>query len=174
MMKKDTSAVASASESEPSLHYLAIHVGSFVTDNAYNWGHDSQTNIGRFNAGLTYRVSEWSNSIDVNVRVDYLTYQLDLGRASQLVFLPLITFPDVTSKFPLYFGVGAGAGVFFNQIQNQSSLSLDYQLIAGVRFFNLWQNVGAFVESGLKNHVHLTSTGQFNGTFLSVGSNFTF
>jgi hypothetical protein len=51
---------------------------------------------------------------------------------------------------------------------------LDYQLIAGARFFDVFENAGFFIESGLKNHLQLWDQGQFNGTFLSAGAVFTF
>jgi hypothetical protein len=53
-------------------------------------------------------------------------------------------------------------------------LSFDYQLIAGVRFTNLSGRFGLFFEYGLKNHLHLLSDGQVNGTFLSGGAVFSF
>jgi hypothetical protein len=83
-------------------------------------------------------------------------------------------FPDASSKFPLYFGGGIGPGIFLNQIPDESSVSLDYQLFAGVRFFDVFRNTGFFVEAGLKDHFLLTSDGQFNGTYAALGLVFTF
>lgn len=83
-------------------------------------------------------------------------------------------FPDASSKFPLYFGVGAGLGVFVKQLSGESAMSLDYQVLAGARFFDLFNNAGFFLEAGLKNHMHMLSDGQFNGTFVAAGSVFTF
>lgn len=155
-------------------HYLAVHVGIMASDNAYYWGKDAATNVGKTTLGVSYRVGEWINSMDLLVRIDYTTYSLDEGHASKLSFLPMVTFPDATSRFPLYFGAAIGPGVFFNQINKESALSLDYQLIAGARFFNVVQTTGFFVEAGLKNHIFLLSDGQYNGTFLAAGAVFTF
>ena len=156
-------------------HYLAVSVGSFVSDNAYKWGaRDSAGNVGSWMLGVTYRVGEWTNSMDLNVRVDLQRFKLDEGPATKIAFLPMITFPDASSKFPLFFGIGAGLGVFAQQISNESALSFDYQLVAGARFFDVYNNLGLFVEAGLKNHVLLLTDGQFNGTFVSVGSVFAF
>jgi cytoskeletal protein RodZ len=170
-------AKATRSESSDSSanHYLAVHIGTFVSDDAYSWGSPShQTNVGKFNLGVTYRVGEWVNAADLNVRVDLSSYQLDEGRATKLSFLPVIIFPDASSRFPLYFGAGAGLGVFLNQIPGKSPLSLDYQVFLGARFFDLFENTGFFIESGLKNHFLLTSSGQYNGVFVAVGAVFTF
>src|SRR5690606_23751512 len=52
----------------PSDHYLALHVGTFLSDNAYHWGlPDSQENVGRWQFGVTYRVGEWVNSMDLGI-----------------------------------------------------------------------------------------------------------
>jgi hypothetical protein len=156
-------------------HYLALHIGTFVSDNAYQWGgKDSVSNVGRGNLGVTYRVGEWTNSMDLAVRIDWLQYSLEEGRPSKLSFAPVVMFPDATSKFPLYFGGGAGVGIFMTQVNRESSLSLDYQIFAGARFFNIFDNTGFFVEGGLKNHILLLSDGQFNGTFAAAGAIFSF
>ncbi|RYG58601.1 hypothetical protein EON80_26825, partial [bacterium] len=106
----------------PDSHYLAVHLGLMMSDNAYKWGvQDSAPNVGKWNFGVTYRVGEWVNSMDLAARVDVQRYQLLEGSATKISFLPLITFPDATSKFPLYFGVGAGLGIFASQIANESA-----------------------------------------------------
>lgn len=161
-----------------SAHYLAIHYGKMMSSTSYEWGTPSkQTDVGDFTAGLTYRIGEWHNSMDLDLRIDFIQYKVD-GEGEQkplkMSILPLITFPDAASKFPLYFGFGIGPGVFFRQTDHEASLSLDYQLIAGARFFDVFENAGFFIESGLKNHLQLWDQGQFNGTFLSAGAVFTF
>lgn len=159
----------------PSDHYLAIHAGWFVTDNAYRWGAvDNQQNVGKYNLGLTYRMGEWVNSMDLLFRFDVARMNLAEGGVTKFSLLPLVTFPDASSRFPLYFGAGVGLGVFGTQIAGESAISLDYQLLAGARFFNLWDSTGVFVEAGIKNHIFLLSDGQFNGTFIATGLVFTF
>jgi len=156
-------------------HYLAIHVGSFLSDNAYKWGApDNQSNVGSYNFGVTYRMGEWVNSMDLLFRFDVSRMNLAEGGVTKFGVLPLITFPDASSRFPLYFGAGIGLGVFGNQIAGESALTLDYQLLGGARFFNVWGETGIFVEGGIKNHLFLFSDGQFNGTFIATGLVFTF
>lgn len=159
---------------QASSRYLSLHIGTFFDENSYKWGLRSQEDVGQFNAGVTYRVGEWVNSMDLLFRADYTAFKLEEGRASKLSLLPMITFPDVSSGFPLYFGGGAGLGVFFKQVREESSLSFDYQLVAGARFFNLVEGFGLMVETGMKNHIHLLSDGQFNGVFFAVGGAFNF
>lgn len=156
-------------------HYLALHVGSFMNGQSWEWGQKGRENdTGSMNAGLTYRLDEWNGSMDFDLRVDFLEYKVAGEKPLKMSLLPMILFPDAASRFPLYFGFGAGLGVFFKQIQDESSLSFDYQLVMGARFFNVFENVGFFVETGMKNHVQLTSSGQFNGVFLTGGAVFTF
>ncbi len=171
----DEDAPTTRGRSVASDHYLALHVGWFVNDNAYKFGvPDNQTNVGRWTLGLTYRVGEWVNSMDLLFRFDVARLALAEGGVTKFSIMPIVTFPDASSRFPLYFGVGLGLGVFGNQIPGESTLALDYSLIAGARFFNLWGQTGLFVEGGIKNHLHLLSDGQFNGTFISSGFIFTF
>lgn len=169
---------ASSRSSGPNDHYLALHVGKMMSSTAYEWGTEAkQTDVGDFTAGLTYRVGEWRNSMDLSIRIDFIQFNI-VGNGEpkplKMSILPLVTFPDAAAKFPLYFGFGAGPGVFFRQTDGEASLSLDYQLIAGARFFDVFENAGFFIESGLKNHLQLWNSGQFNGTFLSAGAVFTF
>ncbi|MBK9321887.1 MAG: hypothetical protein IPM97_02825 [Bdellovibrionaceae bacterium] len=174
--------VNQSSEIEPVLgsesHYLAIHLGKMMSSTSYEWGLlNKQTDIGDYTVGVTYRVGEWRNSMDLSLRMDFISYKIAANGETnplKLSILPLVTFPDATSKFPLYFGFGIGPGVFFRQAEDEASLSLDYQLIAGARFFDVFENAGFFIETGLKNHLQLWNSGQFNGTFLSAGAVFTF
>ncbi|MEN0058150.1 MAG: hypothetical protein AAGB31_04900 [Bdellovibrio sp.] len=156
-------------------HYLALHFGRYMASQSYDWGKNGQEDdVGNNTFGVTYRVGEWLNSMDMNLRIDYSEFDVGREDASKLSFLPLITFPDASSRFPLYFGAGLGLGIFFQQASSKSALSLDYQLVAGARFFNIYENTGFFVEAGLKNHLLLLSSGQLNGTFLAAGLVFTF
>lgn len=158
-----------------SSHYLALHFGRYMGTQSYEWGKNGQEDdVGGNSFGVTYRVGEWQNSMDLNLRIDYSEFTLAGEKTSKISFLPLFTFPDANSRFPLYFGAGLGMGVFFKQVDTKSALSLDYQLILGARFFDIFENTGFFIEAGLKNHVHLLSSGQLNGTFLASGLVFTF
>lgn len=156
-------------------HYLALHIGSYLSDDAYHWGGSArQKDVGGLNVGLTYRMGEWVNAADFALRFDVSTFKLASGNATKLSFLPMILFPDASSRFPLYFGGGIGVGIMAKQLQDESTLTFDYQLLLGARFFDVFPSTGFFVEAGVKNHLHLLSDGQFNGAFIAVGSVFTF
>jgi len=172
--KVDSGVRGVANDGGATPRYLAVHVGSFFTSQAYKWGEGDQDDPGKLNFGVTYRMGEWVNSMDLAFRFDYTNYEFDEGNARKLSFGGILTFPDANSRFPLYFGGGIGAGFFIKNIRKESALALDYQLIAGARFLDVFENVGFMVETGLKNHVHLLSDGQFNGVFINVGSVFAF
>src|SRR4051812_15955471 len=46
-------------------HYLAIHVGSFISSDTYQWGQTPHlTSTGRLNLGLTYRLGSLGSLAD--------------------------------------------------------------------------------------------------------------
>lgn len=173
----DKRAPSSESASSAGAHdrYLALHLGGFVSGTSYVWGKsDVAEDVGKFNAGVTYRFGEWINSADFLMRFDVSSYEVDDVKPVKLSFVFAGAFPDANSRFPLYFGAGLGPGFFFKQARTESPLSLDYHIFGGVRFFDVLDSVGFFAEAGIKNHFHLLSDGQFNGTFLSLGTVFAF
>ncbi len=153
---------------------LMLHIGGYSSSTSYAWkDSNKRTGVGKATYGITYLFDQWGG-LDTNVRFDFNEYKIDDERATKLSVMPLWTFPRASSKFPLYFGFGAGAGIFFTQLQDESNLSLDYQLVLGARMIDLYENLGAFIEFGMKNHIHVLSDGQFNGMPLSAGAVFTF
>ena len=81
MGAKGSTATAESQRRRPasasSDHYLAVHMGSFISDNSYQWGTPSnQTNVGSWNIGVTYRMGEWHNSMDLGLRVDLQSLSL--------------------------------------------------------------------------------------------------
>lgn len=153
--------------------FLFLSLGYFMNSTSWFWGPDKFENVGRLSYGVTYMFAEWSK-FDVSFRMDFNEYRLNNDRATKMSFLPLITFPKADRRFPLYFGLGAGLGVFFTQIPKESDIAFDYQLVAGARFEDVFENFGFFVEMAMKNHLHLTSDGQFNGSTLTAGAVFSF
>ncbi len=155
--------------------YLTFGLSNYMSSESYNWGPSGkEEKVGKWGVDMTYRISEYNNLLDEAVRVSYTEYEPDGKRASKMSFLYALTLPDAGSKFPLYFGFAIGPGIFFKQLENESPLALDYQLYAGLRLFNVFENTGFYVEAGLKNHLQLTSDGQLNGTYISAGAIFTF
>ena len=155
-------------------HYLMVGFGTFLDDKAWAWGSPHENNVGSMMFNVTYRVSEWPNSMDLWFRAEYLTYNLTNGEAGQLGMMPIVVFPDARSNFPMYFGGGLGPGVFLRQISGSGDLALNYTVIAGVRFPNLFPRGGLFMESGYKGLVNLMSQGQQQGVYLTAGGVFVF
>lgn len=154
---------------------LMLHLGNFINDKAYRWGSKNRVeDPGQANIGVTYRIGEWKSSMDLFFRAEVISYKIDDERPVKLSVMPIVAFPDSRSNFPLYFGAGAGAGIFFQQIGDESDLSFDYALLVGARFPEMFDNGGLFLETGLKGHVHLVSSGQQDGVFLAFGYMFSF
>jgi hypothetical protein len=151
--------------------FLHIYLGSYLNDKQYRWGSaDRGEDVGELIGGVTYRMGEWVNSMDLSFRGEFLTYDVDGQDPKKFSVGPIITFPDANSGFPVYFGAGAGLGVFFDQVDSESDLSFDYQIFAGVRQSDLLGTFGLALEVGLKGHVHLLSSGQFSGVYFTVGT----
>lgn len=159
----------------PEDHYLALHFGKFMESSAWEWGQkDRQEKSGNYFFGVTYKLYSYNDNMDLNIRVEGIEYDVVGEKPFKLSFMPFLTFPEATSRFPLYFGAGLGGGVFFRQVKDESYLTLDYQLVMGVRFFDVYENTGFFIETGLKNHLQVLNSGQFNAVFLAGGAVFTF
>lgn len=156
-------------------HYMVLHLGKLVNTNAWNWGSSGrQKNAGSASVGVTYRVGEWKGLTDTAIRIDFNEYDIEGEKPQKLSFLGVLQFPEAASEFPLYFGAAIGPGIFFKQVGGEASLTLDYQLLVGIRFFDVFENVGFSIESGLKNHIQIGDDGQVNSAFLTAGAVFTF
>jgi hypothetical protein len=161
------------SPSPSSSRTLSLHAGGYINSKSYDWGKSGVSErTGYQTLGVTYKIGEWSRAMDLSMRIDYLQYAFLNKNPIKLSVLPMLTFPDAASNFPIYFGGGLGAGVFLTQLERESNISLDYQLIFGLRLQDIWGHSGFFIESGIKDHVHLLSDGQFTGQFLVAGAVF--
>ncbi len=170
--QRSPSSVESLSDQE---HYLAVGLGSFTQTDSYNWGSSSkEEEIGTYGIDMTYRLTQEGYLFDQALRVSYNEFKPVKERTSKLSFMYAMTLPDAGSKFPLYFGLAAGPGVFMKQLEGESALSFDYQLFLGLRLFNVFEKTGFYIEGGMRNHLLITSDGQLNGTFISAGAVFTF
>lgn len=156
-------------------HYMALGFGTFSESTAYNWGQNGkEEKVGKWGVDLTYRFVEQEYLFDQALKVSYNEFEPAAESVNKLSFLYAVTLPEAGSKFPLYFGAAGGLGAYLKQISQESLLSFDYQLYLGLRVFDVFDGMGLYIEGGLRNHMHLTSDGQFNGTFLSLGSIFVF
>lgn len=151
-----------------------LHVGRSVNSSSYQWESPGRTDgVATNSFGFSFLFSEWGG-MDLIFRGDINEFDLRGQRASKLSLLPVVVFPKVETRFPLYFGLGAGVGVYFQQLEARSQIALDYQFFMGARFLDMTPGLGFFIEYGLKNHVHILSEGQLNASVLSVGPIFTF
>lgn len=166
---------ASIETLDSSDHYLTVSLGKMTQSDAYNWGiNTKESDVGGMVFDLTYRLTMDSSLYDQGIRVSYADYTPAGQRAQKLSFMYAMLLPDAGSQFPLYFGLAAGPGIFMKQITNESAITLDYQLLLGLRLFNVFEKSGFSIEGGLRNHLQLTSDGQFNSVYATAGAVFTF
>ncbi len=175
-MASETSEESSSSSSHQLKdHFMSLGFGTFSDSTAYNWAQNGKApNVGKWGADLTYRFAEQEYLFDEAFRISYAQYEPAAQESNKLSIMYSITFPEARSQFPFYFGGAGGLGVYLKQIEQESVISFDYQLYLGLRAFNLFDSVGLYIEGGMRNHLHITSDGQFNGTFLSLGTIFNF
>ena len=62
---------------------MAIMLGGFFTSQSYKWGQADQKDPAKFNAGVTYRMGEWVNSMDLSLRLEYTYYSFDDGKGGK-------------------------------------------------------------------------------------------
>lgn len=155
--------------------YLTFGVSTFTKSESFSWGTtNKEEDVGKWGVDLNYKISDYNSLLDYALRVNYNEYEPNGQRVNKMAFLLAASFPDAASRFPLYFGAAAGPGVFFKQINDESRVTLDYQLFMGLRLFEIFDKTGFYIEGGLRNHIQLTSDGQLNGTYISAGAVFTF
>lgn len=153
---------------------LWLHFGRGSSSQAYNWGEKGKVEgVATNTYGLSYLMGDWL-AMDGVLRADFNEFEVAGVRTMKMSLLPTLVLPRASTRFPIYFGLGAGLGIFFQQVENKSQISFDYQLFTGLRLMDLAPGFGGFVEFGMKNHVHVLSEGQLNGTYLSLGPIFNF
>lgn len=92
--------------------------------------------------GLSYRVAGWKQRADISLRVEGESSQEDERR---MTLLSSITFPDVESRFPLYFGTGLGLG---RDLSSQKNFT-ETRIFVGGRISHLLKGTtGFFLELG--------------------------
>lgn len=166
---------AASETSEPMDHVLTFGGSSLTKSDSYSWGStNKETNIASWGLDMSYRLSQYNSLLDYSLRASYSEYAPNNSKASKLIFMYAATLPDAAARFPLYFGGAVGGGVFLTQLDNESPVTVDYQLFVGMRLFDVFDSTGFYLEGGLKNHLQLTSDGQLNGTYFSTGAVFTF
>lgn len=154
--------------------YLNVYFYNSIKDRSYSWAINKQSQILDWNAGISYKWDHFGNFGDAIFKIKFSSFTIDEQSVFKNTLLLGVSFPDINSGFPIYFGAAAGGGVFFGQAYSESVLSLDYQIYVGLRFTQIYKNLGSFLEWGLDNHFFLLSSGQYDNTYLAVGLSFVF
>ncbi len=108
-------------------------------------------------------MGQWTNSWICFLRAEYVTYGIDDETTRKIDFDAGCNFSDVDSDFR-FISAPARAWEFHFTKWKTSDLT-DYQLLAGVRFLNLWEGGGLVAETGIKGAVNLISSGELTAYF---------
>lgn len=141
---------------------MAFSVGTLVSSKSYQWlGNDFQG----WNVDIGYRPAS-KGYFGRSYHLEYQKFTDVVEELSKMSFLMSFSFPRRLS-FPVYVGIAAGPGFFFKQKDDESEFTFDYKAYLGVRLNQAHSQY--FIQSGVKNHVHMLSDGQFIGWFVSSG-----
>ena len=153
---------AGAAASGVSEQLLAISVGSLINTKSYHW---SEQELAGWNIEAFYQRNT-SGYFGQGYHLELQKFATDSEEFSKISFLLSFSFPRRLS-FPVYLGVAAGPGFFLKQQEGESEFALDYKAWLGLRLNE--KHSQYFLHSGVKNHVHVLSDGQFVGWFVSSG-----
>ena len=104
-----------------------------------------------FVLGFNQKVKEIPRFGDVNLQAAIFSSKMEKQRAVLLEITAQVTVPDIRSAFPLYVGLGAGLGFYPRYIVRKiPSLSANSQFFVGLRFLDLYHNLGLSMELNLR------------------------
>lgn len=141
---------------------VGLSVGGLFNSKSYGWMDES---FKGWSVEATYQ-SPMAGYFARGFHLEYQKYITDRADLGKVSFLMSFTFPRRVD-FPVFLGVAAGPGYFTKQIKNESEFTIDYKGYVGLRFTQ--QNAQYYLQSGIKNHVHMLSDGQFISWYLSSG-----
>ena len=102
---------------------------------------------------FTQNVREIKDLGDVQLRASLLASQLEEGKEVSLELSALLTFPEIRSQFPIFFGMGFGLGFYpFYILEDIPSFSFHSPFLLGIRLFEIYHNLGVGAELNLRIH----------------------
>lgn len=141
---------------------IALSVSGLFNSKSYGWTEESLKGWGVEASYQSPMASFFTRGFHLEYQ-KYITDRAELGKVSLLMSF---TFPR-RLDFPVFLAIAAGPGYFTKQKANESEFTIDYKGYAGLRFTQ--QNTQYFLQSGVKNHVHMLSDGQFISWYFSSG-----
>ena len=131
--------------------------------------------ISSFIFGFNQRIKEIPTVGDLNLQIGIQSIKLETHRGTVIEITPRFTLPDIRSGFPFYVGIGAGLGFFPRHIvKNLPALSFNAQVFTGMRFLDLYYNLGLTGEFSLKMQVPFQDLKLYLELFGSLGFVFSF
>ena len=107
--------------------------------------------LSSINLSFTQNVKEIKFLGDLNLKFSIFDIQMASQKTLLLEILPFITVPEVQTAFPFYVGFGLGLGMYPRYLIRQMPIfSLSSQFFVGLRFLELYHNLGFFTELNLR------------------------
>lgn len=160
--KQQTTRGPAAAHASGGSRLLSISMGSLISSKSYQWEGDDFLG---WNIEAAY-LSEGDGWFGQGIQLEMQKFAVGEQELAKVALLFSLTFPRRLS-FPVYLGVAAGPGFFLKQTEDESDLTFDYKAYVGLRLNQ--PRAQYFLQSGVKNHLHVLSDGQFIGWFVSSG-----
>lgn len=120
--------------------------------------------------GFNQRIREIAYLGDLNLQVAMFSSKLATRRATLLEVSPRISIPEVQTAFPLYIGLGLGLGFYPRYIiKKLPPFSVNNQFFIGLRFFEIYHNLGFSAEINLRMHYLFSELEIYLETFAQMG-----
>ena len=127
------------------------------------------------NVSFTQTIKEINFLGDLHLKVSMFSSQMPTQKATLLEVTPFISIPEIQTTFPFYIGMGLGVGFYPRYlIQKLPSASINTQLFVGLRFLEIYYNLGFFTELNLKIHYPLSEMKVYLSTISQWGFIFRF
>ena len=109
-----------------------------------------------FSFGFHQRMRELANFGDIGLQAEVFFSKPGPDKEDRdviLEFAPRISIPEIRTAFPFYIGSGFGLGFYpFYILKKKPFFSMSWQFFAGLRFLEIYHNIGLAGELNLRLH----------------------
>ena len=133
------------------------YLESFFLSSGVSFYRESTKNVfnpfSSFVLGFNRALGKIHNFGDANLQVSVFSSKMAKQKTVLLEVAPRISIPEIQSAFPIYVGFGAGLGFYpYHIVRKIPFLSVSSQFFTGLRLFDLYHNLGFYMELNLRLH----------------------
>ena len=129
------------------------------------------------NSLLSYRqkLKEIFSAGDISLQLSLGSAFLEQQRATYIEISSQISIPAQRITFPMYFGGGLGMGMYpYYVLRSKPSLFLSSEIFAGIQFFDVYENLGFYMETSFRYSLPLKELNVYLETLVKAGIIFRF